>query len=397
MPPRTTARHASTILERRRHRIAERACEHLRGTMAADHPTNRSFDSDTPVALILFQRPELLRRIVEVIRPDRPRRIFAIADGPRPDRPGDRERCLAARAVLDSIDWPCEIERDCSDRNLGADQRIQSGLDRLFGQVDRAIVLEDDLVPHRSFLAWADDALRRSADDPSLAFVTGFNAMGRWGDADADHLLARKGRTLGWGTTAEAWKRINESDLTTANAIASSRDLDPLLLEQCALVADQHRRGIPLAWDNVFRTKAMVTGRYCVVASVNLVAYAGFDTAADRTVDPEEFSLHMPSCAARPTAGDRQREPDAVYDRQATLVELMGLSLRPEIAARLAKALQENPALAIDPVDRLHLRPFLHAEDSLRAIGHLRNAGVSTSRMDRLEHVLREFRTAIGD
>ncbi|MHC4833332.1 MAG: glycosyltransferase family 2 protein, partial [Planctomycetota bacterium] len=58
---------------------------------------------DTPVALILFNRPERLADVVSAIRETRPRRIVAIADGPRPDRPDDVDRCRAARAVLDAI------------------------------------------------------------------------------------------------------------------------------------------------------------------------------------------------------------------------------------------------------------------------------------------------------
>jgi len=39
---------------------------------------------DTAVALLLFRRPEETARVFERIREARPRKLFLIADGPRP-------------------------------------------------------------------------------------------------------------------------------------------------------------------------------------------------------------------------------------------------------------------------------------------------------------------------
>ncbi|MGA1709361.1 MAG: glycosyltransferase family 2 protein, partial [Phycisphaerales bacterium] len=87
----------------------------------------RSFD--TPVAIVLFNRPDRVAELVEALRPSKPRRIFAIADGPRGGHDTDRDRCALAREMLDSIDWPCEIVREYSSSNLGCDERIERGLD----------------------------------------------------------------------------------------------------------------------------------------------------------------------------------------------------------------------------------------------------------------------------
>lgn len=73
----------------------------------------------TPVALIISNRVDTTARGLERLAEVRPSRLLVIADGPRPDRPGDVEACRAARAVIERVDWDCEITKNYSDVNLG--------------------------------------------------------------------------------------------------------------------------------------------------------------------------------------------------------------------------------------------------------------------------------------
>ena len=65
---------------------------------------------DTPVVLIVFNRPEPTRRVFEAIAKARPSRLLIIADGPRVDRPGESDLCAEVRRVVAKIDWPCKVE-----------------------------------------------------------------------------------------------------------------------------------------------------------------------------------------------------------------------------------------------------------------------------------------------
>ena len=55
----------------------------------------------TPVALLIFKRPETTAKVFEVIRQVKPPQLFVIADGSRADKPGDAEKCAAARAIVE--------------------------------------------------------------------------------------------------------------------------------------------------------------------------------------------------------------------------------------------------------------------------------------------------------
>jgi hypothetical protein len=97
-----------------------------------------------PIALILFNRPDRAAQVFAEIAKAKPSKLFLIADGPRPHVPGDDEKCAAARAVVERVNWDCDVQRNFSDGNLGCGQRPATGISWVFEQVDRAIILEDD-------------------------------------------------------------------------------------------------------------------------------------------------------------------------------------------------------------------------------------------------------------
>jgi hypothetical protein len=99
------------------------------------------------VAFIIFNRPDTTEKVFAEIAKARPSRLFVIADGPRSDHPDDKEKCAATRAIIERVDWDCEVLKNYSDINLGCGHRPASGISWVFENVDEAIILEDDCVP----------------------------------------------------------------------------------------------------------------------------------------------------------------------------------------------------------------------------------------------------------
>ena len=125
----------------------------------------------TPVAFLIFNRPETTARVFEAIRRVRPPKLLVVADGPRSDREGENEKCRAARSVIERVDWPCEVITNYADTNLGCRTRISSGLDWVFANVDEAIILEDDCLPDPSFFPFCEELLARYRDDDRIMII----------------------------------------------------------------------------------------------------------------------------------------------------------------------------------------------------------------------------------
>ena len=72
---------------------------------------------ETPVALIVFNRPDTTRRVFAAIAAVRPTCLLLIADGPRGDRPGEVELCEEVRRIVTAVDWQCEVKTNFAAKN----------------------------------------------------------------------------------------------------------------------------------------------------------------------------------------------------------------------------------------------------------------------------------------
>src|SRR4051812_5076822 len=130
---------------------------------------------ETPVAFLVFNRPDVTARVFRAIAAARPRKLLVVADGPRPDRAGEAERCEQVRRIATAVDWDCDLRTDFAPVNLGCKRRVSSGLDWVFTEVEEAIILEDDCLPHPTFFWYCRELLDRWRDDPRVATISGTN------------------------------------------------------------------------------------------------------------------------------------------------------------------------------------------------------------------------------
>mgnify|MGYP001115841842 CR=1 FL=1 len=163
----------------------------------------------TPVVLILFKRPELTRKVIESISKVQPRHLYVIADGPREDCPDEKAHCDEARAIVEEIDWDCEIFKNYSDKNLGCQQRIYSGLNWVFDQVESAIILEDDCLAHPSFFPFCEELLQMYEDDERIAAISGNNFQFGRERTENSYYFSRYPHCWGWATWRRAWSHCD--------------------------------------------------------------------------------------------------------------------------------------------------------------------------------------------
>lgn len=181
---------------------------------------------DISVMMLFFNRPEPLRQVFEAVRQARPSRLFLVQDGPRPDRPDDMEKVLACRAVVEQVDWPCQVFRNYSEENLGCDHREYTGISWCFAQTDRLIILEDDCAPTLSFFRLCEDLLERYRDDSRVYSISGFNRMGVY-DSPYDYVFSKTNAGWGWATWKRVWDKVE--------AIRDLKFLDDEELVRCQL------------------------------------------------------------------------------------------------------------------------------------------------------------------
>jgi len=165
---------------------------------------------NTPIVYLVFNRPELTARVFARIRDARPAALFVVADGPRPDRPGEAEKCHQVRELIErGIDWPCEMVRDYSEVNLGCGGRVASGITNAFKTVNEAIILEDDCLPDPTFFSFCAELLERYRNEPRVGMISGSHHQLRPLAGRGSYYFCRYGNIWGWATWRRAWQKFD--------------------------------------------------------------------------------------------------------------------------------------------------------------------------------------------
>ena len=253
----------------------------------------------SPIAYIIFNRPKHTRETFAVIRAQRPPKLFIIADGPRPDHPTDAENCRLVREIVGQIDWPCEVHRNFSDSNMGCMRRVSSGLDWVFSQVERAIIIEDDCVPNPDFFSFCDALLDKYESDPRVWVVTGNNWQDGKRRGSASYYFSKYNHCWGWATWRRAWQHY-QVDMPYWSEWKHSADWrrktpDPVERSVWTAIFDRMQRGEIDTWDYQWTGCVWHHGGLTATPNVNLVTNIGFGPEATHTVtdgDQEGMAAH---------------------------------------------------------------------------------------------------------
>lgn len=247
------------------------------------------FQLATPVAFIIFNRPDTTERVFAEIAKAKPPKLLVVADGPRSNRFGEAEKVAATRAIIKRVDWDCEVLTNFSDVNLGCKRRVSSGIDWVFAQVEEAIILEDDCLPDPTFFRFCQELLERYRHDQRIGMISGDNFQFGRRRNDDSYYFSKYIHIWGWASWRNRWVGNYDVEMTKwprirdegwlADMVGNSRE-----------AGDWHKtfervyRGEIDTWDYQWVFANWVESRMSVMPSVNLISNIGFGPDATHTV-----------------------------------------------------------------------------------------------------------------
>lgn len=158
---------------------------------------------------MVFNRPNLTKKLLNIITHVQPSKIFVIADGPRIDHPTDPKHCKATRDLISQAHWQGEVLINYADVNLGCQNRIFTGLNWVFEHVDRAIILEDDCIPDDTFFLFCQELLERYQADERIMAISGNNFQLGHSRNNDSYYFSRYPHCWGWATWKRAWQHCD--------------------------------------------------------------------------------------------------------------------------------------------------------------------------------------------
>ncbi len=251
----------------------------------------------SPVALFMYNRPELTVRTLSAVKGYRPDILFIFSDGPK-NSASDQFSVEATRQLCRDIDWPCQVIRFQAEKNLGRRGSICNGLDKIFEHVDTCIILEDDCLPDPTFFVFCEQLLNQYREDASVMCIGGYKPDGIKVRTDVSYHFSKYPGTWGWAT----WKRAYVGFDPKLRGWSQKRDYLWLTHHlgaetygrYWAYMFDDAQRGGD-HWDYAWAYHCWKQNGLAIRATHNLIQNTGFGPDATHTKDPSHpFGLVVP-------------------------------------------------------------------------------------------------------
>ena len=260
-----------------------------------------AFKLTTPIAFIIFNRPDTTKKVFEVIRQAKPKQLYIIADGARSNKSGEEQKCLETRAITEQVDWDCEVSRNYAPKNLGCRNRVTTGLDWVFNNVEEAIILEDDCLPHPTFFRFCQELLTKYKNDKRVMMVSGNKVLPDYEYNKSSYYFSSYAHIWGWATWQRVWANydVEMKDWTQNNSIDF---FSPHLPKKStikfwrAIIDDVYKKEID-TWDTQIQYYFWKQNGLTVIPAKNLVVNLGFGLEATNTAGSGGLYERMKLCS----------------------------------------------------------------------------------------------------
>lgn len=237
----------------------------------------------TPVALIVFNRPDVTQQVFARVRQAKPEQLFVIADAPRPNRTDDEANCAATRKIVEQVNWDCQVKFNYAEQNLGCRERVASGLNWLFEQVPEAIILEDDCLPQAGFFGFCQELLAHYRQEPKIWQICGSRYLPNRPVSES-YYFSQHPYCWGWATWRRVWQQF-DLEMSQWPKLRDQGWLQTFLDPAAATTWQQNFEGVyhkrVNTWDYQWVFACWLQQGLSIVPAVNLIANIGF--AADAT------------------------------------------------------------------------------------------------------------------
>ena len=240
-----------------------------------------------------------MRRLIEAIRPLRPKQIFYACDGPVKDNQKQKELVYLTRLQINYVDWECDLRTRFRDINYGCCKGMSDAITWFFENVNAGIILEEDCIPHEDFIPYCNELLKKYEFDKRIWSINGTNFQDGKLRGDGSYYFSRYFQCWGWATwkrswqeydiTMSAWKNLKKSDM-----INSIFDTKNELSYWMKIWNKLYFENKPDSWAYRFSFTSLINGGLSIIPNVNLVKNVGFDLDATNTrYSVEETSINQ--------------------------------------------------------------------------------------------------------
>jgi len=254
----------------------------------------------TPVVFFIFKRPDTTFRVFEKIREIKPSQLIIISDGPK----NEEEKWLVdlTRDIVNRADWDCVVDRVYSETNMGCALRIISGLNYVFQNHEKAIILEDDCLPSSSFFSFCSELLNKYESEEKIMHISGCNLLGEVKIREDYFFSNYAFPPWGWATWKRAWSKYSIEIEEWNNKIEKYTKARLFSAKQFPYWNKAIERNIQNkdTWDHQWAFALWDNKGLSIIPKCNLISNIGFDIRGVHTRKESIYSDMKTNCISFP-------------------------------------------------------------------------------------------------
>jgi len=243
----------------------------------------------TPVAFIIFNRPDTTQQVFAEIAKARPPILLVVGDGPRANHAEEAGKVAATRGIIKRVDWDCEVLTNFSEVNLGCKRRVSTGIDWVFDQVEKAIILEDDCLPDPTFFRFCQEMLERYRHDQRIGMISGDNFQFGRRRNDDSYYFSKYVHVWGWASWRDRWAGSYDVTMARWPRIRDEGWLGDIVGNRSEAaywhnIFESVHRGDIDTWDYQWLFANWLEGRMSILPAMNMISNLGFGKNATHTI-----------------------------------------------------------------------------------------------------------------
>ena len=238
----------------------------------------------TPIALFVYNRPSHARQTVEALAKNPEAKdslLYIFADGPKDNASDEvKQKIAELRTYIHTISGFKDVIIEEADKNKGLANSIISGVTKVIEKYGKVIVVEDDLVTHKYFLRYMNEALSFYEKDDRIFCIGAITENIKIPNSyKEDVLVVPRVESCGWGTWIDRWSLAqwdiskysiwNRNEREIRNFCRGGEDLWPMLQMQAEGKID--------SWAIRWQYNLSINNKLCLKPVRSLLTNIGMD------------------------------------------------------------------------------------------------------------------------
>lgn len=251
---------------------------------------------DVPVLLIIFNRFDETKKLIESLRLVKPKKIFVASDGPRTNNIEEYQIVMKVRELINKIDWDCNIFQKFNKENLGCKTNVIQAIDWLFKNEEYGIILEDDCIPNRSFFDFCITNLDKYKNDEKIMHINGSFYLHEFVNIPETYYFSKLVSCWGWATWKRSWSRL-ERDISKYKEVSKTGKIlkyynNNLKMSKWmeSYFEDALYAGSKV-WSSFWAYTIMINNGLCITPTKHLVKNIGMNDLATSNIN-DSFKLY---------------------------------------------------------------------------------------------------------